>query len=114
MESNQYQPEKLPKSTGILVLGILSIVFSLCCGGFIGIILAIIALVMAGPATTMYNAAPERYTGYSNVKTGKVLAIIGLIISIIVILFTVYIFSTVGYEGILEMQEEMMRDLEGI
>jgi|SRR5690554_1998093 len=114
MESIQYQPEKLPKSTGILVLGILSIVFSLCCVGFLGVIFAIIALVMASSATAMYNAEPERYTGYSNVKTGKVLAIIGLIISIITILITVYFFSTIGYEGILEMQEEMLRDLEGV
>lgn len=114
MESTQFQSEKLPQSTGVLVLGILSIIFSLCCGGFIGLILAVVALIMAGSATKTYRAAPERYTGYSNVKTGKVLAIIGLILSIIFILFVVYLFSTAGYEGILEMQEEMLRELEGV
>lgn len=114
MEPTQYQSEKLPQSTGVLVLGILSIVFSFCCAGILGIILAIIALAMASSATSKYKAESERYTGYSNVKTGKVLAIIGLVISIIFILFVVYLFSTVGYEGILEMQEEMMRSLEEV
>ena len=69
---------------------------------------------MAKSATNIYQAAPERYTGYSNVKTGKVLAIIGLILNLIFIIFVVYLYMTIGYGELLEMQEELLRDLESV
>lgn len=107
----QYQSQQpLPNSTLILVLGIISIV--LCCCYGIGIILAIIALVMANSATKTYMENPELYTGYSNVKTGKILAIISLVLNLLFIAYIVFIFATVGYDGILEMQEELLRDLD--
>lgn len=103
--------QKLPNATGILVLGISSIVLSCCCSGLFGLITGIIALVLAGQDKATYNKFPDQYTGYDNVKTGRLLAIIGIILSVIFILVTVYMISTFGLEGIQEMQEEIFREL---
>lgn len=73
--SNQQQ---LPNATVVLVMGILSIV--MC---FIGLILGIIGLVLANKDLKLYNSGPELYssTSYSNLKTGRICSIIGLILN---------------------------------
>ena len=78
------QKEKLPNSSGVLTLGILSIVFA----GGVGIILGIISLSLSGSAIRTYQANPDRYTesSYKNTKAGKVCAIIGVSIAGFVIL----------------------------
>ncbi len=104
--------QQLPNSTLILIFGILSII-GCCCYGVLGIIFGIIALVMAKRATEIYNAEPELYTGYQNVKTGKILAIIGLVLSAISLISSiVMIIMYGGVEGIYELQEEMMREMQ--
>jgi len=72
----------LPNSQAVLVLGIVSIV--LCwCHGIIGLILAIIALVLANKALALYNANPHKYIpgSYNNLKSGRTVAIIGLVLA---------------------------------
>ncbi|PKD17914.1 hypothetical protein APR41_18360 [Salegentibacter salinarum] len=104
--------QQLPNSTLILIFGILSII-GCCCYGVLGIIFGIITLVMAKRATEIYNAQPELYTGYQNVKTGKILAIIGLILSAISLISTIVTFIMYGgIEGVYEMQEEILREIE--
>ena len=49
--------QALPNATGVLVLGILSIVFCFCYG-IIGITLGIIALIMGNKAIKLYLSAP--------------------------------------------------------
>ncbi|MDH7446849.1 CCC motif membrane protein [Aquimarina sp. 2201CG14-23] len=105
------EKQTLPNSTLILVFGILSIV-GCCCYG-IGIIFAIVALVLAKKATALYTESPELYSGHQNVKTGKILAIIGLILSVIYFGYIIWLFTTIGYDGILEMQKEMMEQYGG-
>lgn len=105
------EKQTLPNSTLILVFGILSIV-GCCCWGFLGVIFAIIALVMAKKATETYMENPELYDGYKNVKTGKILAYIGLAISIINLIYTIYIFATIGLDGYQQMIEEISRGYE--
>ncbi|WP_103067950.1 CCC motif membrane protein [Aquimarina sediminis] len=100
------EKQTLPNSTLILVFGILSIL-GCCCYGILGIILAIIAIVLAKKATALYNENPELYLGYQNVKTGKILAIIGLVLSIIYLIYVIVLFSTIGYDGYMEMIEEL-------
>jgi len=104
------EKQQLPNSTLILVFGIISIV-TCCCYGIIGLIFGIIALVLASKATKLYVANPDLYSDYNNVKIGKILAIIGLVLNAIYLLYIVWIFSTIGYEGIQEMQQEMMRNM---
>jgi len=92
------EQQKLPNSTLILVFGIVSIV-TCCCWGIIGLIFGIIALVMSKKATAIYLENPEQYSGYQNVKTGKILAIIGIILSFIYLIYTIWIYATIGVQG---------------
>lgn len=104
--------QQLPNATLILVFGILSIV-GCCCYGVLGIIFGIITLVMSKRATEIYNANPEIYTDYNNVKTGRILAIIGLVLSILNLIASVVFFILYGgFEGMQQMQEEIFRDMQ--
>lgn len=80
---------ELPNSTGILIMGILSIIFA----GLIGVILSIIALSMSRRVVANYKANPMVYTesSYSRVKAGRVCAIIGLCIFGFMLLFLILI-----------------------
>ncbi|MBO3097721.1 CCC motif membrane protein [Gelidibacter pelagius] len=104
------EKQQLPNATLILVFGIISIV-TCCCYGIIGLPLGIIALVLANKATALYAANPEIYTGFQNVKTGKILAIIGIVLNGIYLIYAIWLFSTVGMEGIQNIQDEFMKGL---
>lgn len=105
------EKQQLPNATLILVFGILSIV-TCCCYGIIGLPLGIIAMVLANKATALYAVNPEIYTGFQNVKTGKILAIIGIVLNGIYLIYAIWLFSTVGIEGIQSIQEEFMKGLD--
>lgn len=80
----------VPNATGILVMGILSI---LICG--VGLVLSIIALVMSGKAKKAYIENPQLYTesSFNNIKVGKICAIIGLVISACWLLYFIFLGS---------------------
>lgn len=108
------EQEKLPNSTLILVFGIISIV-TCCCYGTIGLIFGIIGLVLGMKATKVYKASPENYSGYGNVKTGKILSIIGIILNVIFLAYVIWAFSFFGWENIQDqefMQEKIREMLE--
>lgn len=97
----------LPNASAVLVLGILSIVFSILffcylVPAVIGLILAIIALSLSGSGTRTFNSAPHLYTAasYNNLKAGKVCAIIGLSLSALVLLvcllLMIFYFAAIG------------------
>lgn len=94
--NNQIQPP-LPNATAILVLGILSIVICFITG--------IIALVMAKKEMALYNENPGMYSAasYSNIKTGRICAIIGIVLQgvgiLFYILFAIIFVSAVGAAG---------------
>ena len=86
-QENQYfgnMPTALPNATAVLVLGIISIVLCFCYG-IVGLICSIVALVLYSKDKKLYVQHPQAYTpgSYSNLKAGRVCAIIGLIISAI-------------------------------
>ena len=74
-------------------------------------IFGIIALVLSKKATALYLENPEQYTGYQNVKTGKILAIIGIILSAIYLIYTIWMYATIGAAGMMEMNEQWMDGL---
>ncbi len=84
-----FQPAvTLPGSNGVLVLGILSLVFL----GLIGLILAIIAVSKAKGCKEVYQMNPEKYTlaSYKNMNGGRIcgiisMSILGAVIFIIII-----------------------------
>jgi len=90
----------VPNATAVLVLGIFSIVTSWCCGfiAFVGLTLGIIALALASKAQALYNESPEKYTESSakNLNAGKICAIIGIVISGLLILIGIIYMIVVG------------------
>lgn len=104
--------QQLPNSTLVLVFGILSIV-GCCCWGIVGLIFGIIAVIMAKRATEIYNANPEMYIGYQNVKSGRILAIIGIVLSTIALIANIAGLLIFGMDGLEEMQREMMEQYGG-
>lgn len=110
------EKQKLPNSTLILVLSILSIV-TCCCYGIIGLIFGIVAFILARSATKTYEENPDLYTGYNNIKTAKILSLIGIVLSLLTIIAIIITYSVYGVEGIEQMleeyQQEMARQQEG-
>ncbi|MET0759364.1 MAG: CCC motif membrane protein [Flavobacterium sp.] len=95
----------LPNATAVLVLGILSIL-TCCCYGIIGLILGIIALVLAGKDMKLYRESPELYSNYQNLNIGKILSIIGVVLSSITFLVFIFLFS-LGEERLKEIQQNL-------
>ena len=104
------EQQKLPNSTLILVFGIISIV-TCCCYGVLGLIFGIIALVLANKAIKLYAENPEMYDGIKNVKTGKTLAIIGIVLNVIYLLMSIWAISNFGWDS-LQDPEKMQEILE--
>jgi hypothetical protein len=80
MEVVTPQPQQktmLPNSSATLVLGILSIVLG--CG--FGLVLGIIGLAISKEAKQLYDKNPDAYSGYGNLNSGRVLCIIGIVLS---------------------------------
>ena len=105
------EKQKLPNATAVLILGILAIL-TCCCYGIIGLILGIVALVLAKKDTALYIENPELYEGYSNINTGKVLAIIGIILSSIYLLFMLYMKINFTDEEMKGIQENLMEKMK--
>ena len=81
---------KLPNSTTVLVLGIISI--AVC---MIGFITGSIALVLAHNDLKSYNKDPDSYdeNSYKNITAGKTCAIIGICISVVsILIYLLYFF----------------------
>ncbi len=80
----------LPQANLVLALGVLSVVGA-CCYGIIGLILGILALFISSSDLTAYTQNPSRYLtkSYNNLTTGRTCAIIGIVLSCIVLMFII-------------------------
>ncbi|TXN35131.1 hypothetical protein FVB32_11095 [Flagellimonas hymeniacidonis] len=85
--------QPLPGASTVLTMGIISVVGTIFCCGPFGIIFSIIALVKAKTANALYMQSPENYSDYSNIKTGKILAYIGLGLSLVYLLLFILYFG---------------------
>jgi hypothetical protein len=97
---NEPVPVQLPNSNTILMLGIFSIVIGFCCGMFalVGLVLGIVALSLAPKAIETYQANPGKYTesSFKNINAGKICAIIGVVISGLLLLVGIVYLAIVG------------------
>ncbi len=106
------EQQKLPNVTIAIVLAILS--YLCCCvsAGVGGILMAGIAFFLIKKDENRYKENPELYTNYGALKTAKILAIIGLVLGVLILIWTIYNISAAGgMEGymseICEAYEEM-------
>ncbi len=101
----------LPRSTEALVLGILSIV-TCCCYGLFGLVSGVIGLILGNKAIATYNLYPGSYSTESlaNAKAGKVCAIVGIVFSILCIVF-IAVFKALASE-VEEIVEQVIKNAE--
>ncbi len=104
------EKQQIPNGTLALVMGILSII-GCCCYGLPGLVFGIVAVILAGKATKIYKEAPEDYTGFGNVQAGKIMGIIGIVLSLLMVIYMIWIISYFGWET-LQDQEELQRRLQ--
>jgi len=95
--------QQLPNSTAVLVMGIISLVFSVIwcywIGSTVAVVLGIISLVLTKGCQKQYDENQSLYTqaSYNNMKAGKVCAIIGLILgalAVVTLLFVIILGAT--------------------
>ncbi len=105
--------EKLPNATASLVLGILSIVFCWCYA-VPGIIMGIIGLILGNKAVRLHNENPEQYDGVGNAKTGKITAMIGLILTVLFSAYLFWMLSKIGWDALSdpELLQERIQELQ--
>ncbi len=103
--------EKLPGAGTALTMGIIAIISAIsCCCSPVGLLMSIIGLVSANKTEKTYQQNPDAYYGIDNVRTGKVLSIIGLILSILALIPLILYFGVIiaaigsggGFEEILQ------------
>ena len=106
------EQQKLPNVTIAIVLAILS--YLCCCvsAGVGGIIMAGIAFFLLKKDEKKYSENPELYSNYGALKTGKILSIIGLVLGVLILIWTIYNISAAGgmdgyLSQICEAYEEM-------
>jgi hypothetical protein len=75
------------RGSSIQTMGILSIVFGLCCP-LVGVILGIVALTMASSDLPKMQNGEMDASGEGMTRTGKTCAIVGMILSIVVFVFS--------------------------
>lgn len=86
----------LPGASNALTFGILSIVLTMICCGPFGGIFGFIGLSSANKAERIHQQDPNTYTGYENVKTGRILSYIGLGIAAVYLILVIIYFGALG------------------
>ncbi len=100
------EQQKLPNGTLIIVLGILG--YLCCCFAGLGIVPSGIAFYLAQKSEKLYAANPELYENIGQIKTGKIVALIAMILSALVLIRWIYVLSTNDWDAIMEQSKEMM------
>lgn len=99
--------QKLPNATAVLILGISSIL-TCCCYGVLGLILGGVGLYLASQDQKLYNQNPEMYDNYSTLNTGKILSIIGIVLSCLYLVYIIVMIATVGVDALTD--QDLMRE----
>jgi len=108
------EQQKLPNVTISLVLGIISFVACCCTSGIGGVLFSGIALFLANKDRKTYFENPENYSNYSQLKTARIVAIIGLALAVLSLIVSIfYIISLGGWNAYMEHQRELLEGFEG-
>ncbi len=100
------EQQKLPNATLILILGIAG--YLCCCFAGIGIIPAGIAFFLATKSEKIYKENPELYDNYKQIKTGKTVSLIALILCALMVIRFIYVITTSDWDAMMEQQQELL------
>ena len=106
------EQQKLPNVTISLVLGIISFIGCCCTSGFGGVLLSGIALFLTKKDEKRYAENPDSYSNYSQLKTAKIIAIIGLVISAIIVAIYLYLMSTGQLDEMQKQYMDMLKEMQ--
>ena len=107
------EQQKLPNATISLILGIISFIACCCSMGIGGLLFSGIAFFLVKKDENLYAENPELYSNYSQVKTSKIIAIIGLALGALSLLWSLYqIFSMGGWDAYMENIQNMMEEMQ--
>ncbi|MBQ4915766.1 hypothetical protein J8L85_15025 [Maribacter sp. MMG018] len=88
--------QPLPGASNALTFGILSIVLTIFCCGPFGAIFSFIGLSNAKKAENAYKTDSDNvYSGFENVKTGRILSYIGLGLALVYLIFAIIYFGAI-------------------
>ncbi|KGO90649.1 CCC motif membrane protein [Flavobacterium suncheonense] len=106
--------QKLPNASAVMILGVLSII-TCCCYGILSLLLGGVGIYLANKDTAVYNQNPSLYTNFKNIKTGKLLCIIGIVLGVIYLIYLAWLISYFGWETLQnpELLQEKMREMMG-
>lgn len=85
--------QNLPNAAATLVLGICSIVFGCV---YLGLILGIVGLAISGSSVRAYRTNPEQWEGFGMLNAGRIMSIIGIVITSLWIVWVVIVMLFVG------------------
>jgi len=106
------EQQKLPNATISLILGILAFIGCCCTSGFGGAILSGIALFLAKKDEKKYAENPDLYMNYGQLKTAKIIAIIGLILSLMIVVVYFYMVSTGQLDDLKENYRKILEEMQ--
>lgn len=97
-------------TTLIYVLSILG--FLCCCVFGLGIIPSGIAFFISNKQLKEAYADHENYENIEAMKTAKIVALVVFIINILMVMRVIYVFATLGYDGIMEQYNEALQQMQ--
>jgi len=99
--------EKLEYEVLIYILAIIGL--PLCCCAGIGIIPAGIAYFIANNELKKCYERTEPYTNQNSIYTGKIIALVVLILNILLIIRVIYVINVIGWDELMEQSMEQTR-----
>lgn len=98
--------KKAPKSVSGFVCGLLGLLLDWF--PLLGLILSIVGVALCCSGKKEVAKDPQAYTGTGMLTAGQVLGIIGIVVSAIVLVFTLVWCVILGYGGFFFLMEEMI------
>ena len=103
----------MKKELNTTIIYILSSVGLLCCCFGIGFLASGPAYFMAAKKIKDAEMNPDDYEGdVKSMKTAKIFALVVLILNILLFIRVIYVFATVGLDGMMEIWEDAMQQAQ--
>jgi hypothetical protein len=100
------EQQKLPNGVLIIILGIFG--YLCCCFAGLGIIPSAIGFFLARKSEKLYQENPENYDNYGQIKSGKIISLIALILSALMVGHFIYVIATGGWDESMEQSRQLM------
>jgi hypothetical protein len=102
------EKQKLPNEQAVMILGLTSFVGCCCTSGILGVVLAGIGIYLANKDEKTYLANPDTFN-LGSMNTWKIINYISMAISVLTLLYSIYMKVT-GKD--IEQQEQLMEMLK--